>query len=297
MRALAWLAGLALLAASPPCRPDRAAIPGRSVLAQAAAQQLAARPGREHRGRFARPRLGAAAPALADRRREGRHAQAAAQQVLRARARRSWSSMPTATAPGAGAVPDARLRLGRPTSTASSSTARAPSGWPATPTTTARSQVHPRRQVPAAHRQVAARAAAATTPRQLGRPADLEVDEAANELYVADGYGNRRVIVFDAETGAYKRHWGAYGKQAERRQAAGLRSRRAGRTAVRQPGALRDGLARTASSTSATAPTTASRCSRRTAPSSPNGSTTSRHSAPARSGASTSGPTPTRATC
>jgi len=29
---------------------------------------------------------------------------------------------------------------------------------------------------------------------------------------VADGYYNRRVIVFDSETGAYKRHWGAYGK-------------------------------------------------------------------------------------
>lgn len=31
-------------------------------------------------------------------------------------------------------------------------------------------------------------------------------DSAANELYVADGYGNRRVIVFDLSTGAYKRH-------------------------------------------------------------------------------------------
>ena len=30
--------------------------------------------------------------------------------------------------------------------------------------------------------------------------------------YIADGYGNHRVIVFDAATGAYKRHWGAYGK-------------------------------------------------------------------------------------
>jgi hypothetical protein len=30
-------------------------------------------------------------------------------------------------------------------------------------------------------------------------------------LFVADGYLNRRVIVFDAETGAYRRHWGAYG--------------------------------------------------------------------------------------
>ncbi len=49
-------------------------------------------------------------------------------------------------------------------------------------------------------------------PTQLGRPADIAVDAAANEVYVADGYGNHRVIVFDAETGAYKRHWGAYGK-------------------------------------------------------------------------------------
>jgi hypothetical protein len=45
----------------------------------------------------------------------------------------------------------------------------------------------------------------------LGSPADLFVDTTAHELYVADGYRNRRVIVFDSETGAYKRHWGAYG--------------------------------------------------------------------------------------
>jgi sugar lactone lactonase YvrE len=38
------------------------------------------------------------------------------------------------------------------------------------------------------------------------------IDEAANEIYVADGYGNHRVIVFDTETGAFKRMWGAYGK-------------------------------------------------------------------------------------
>jgi hypothetical protein len=47
---------------------------------------------------------------------------------------------------------------------------------------------------------------------RFGRPATAEVDPAANELYVADGYHNRRVIVVDAGTGAYKRHWGAYGK-------------------------------------------------------------------------------------
>jgi DNA-binding beta-propeller fold protein YncE len=48
-------------------------------------------------------------------------------------------------------------------------------------------------------------------PTQLGRPAHMIIDAPANELFVADGYGNRRVIVFDAGTLAYKRHWGAYG--------------------------------------------------------------------------------------
>jgi DNA-binding beta-propeller fold protein YncE len=44
---------------------------------------------------------------------------------------------------------------------------------------------------------------------QLGQPANMIVSK--GELFVADGYGNKRVIVFDAATGAYKRHWGAYG--------------------------------------------------------------------------------------
>ena len=51
--------------------------------------------------------------------------------------------------------------------------------------------------------------------QNLGRPADLVVDAAARELYVADGYGNRRVVVFDADTGEYKRHWGAYGNRPD----------------------------------------------------------------------------------
>ena len=46
----------------------------------------------------------------------------------------------------------------------------------------------------------------------LGRPADIAVDIPSNEVYVADGYANRRIIVFNATTGEYKRHWGAYGK-------------------------------------------------------------------------------------
>ena len=49
----------------------------------------------------------------------------------------------------------------------------------------------------------------------LGRPAEMAVDPGANEVYISDGYLNRRVIVFDADTGDYKRHWGAYGEVPE----------------------------------------------------------------------------------
>jgi len=49
----------------------------------------------------------------------------------------------------------------------------------------------------------------------LRLPAKTLVDPKTNELYVADGYGNRRVIVYDAETGKYKRHWGAYGHKPD----------------------------------------------------------------------------------
>jgi DNA-binding beta-propeller fold protein YncE len=49
----------------------------------------------------------------------------------------------------------------------------------------------------------------------LGGPAGLFVYQKTNELFVADGYFNHRVIVFDADTGAYKRHWGAYGKKPD----------------------------------------------------------------------------------
>ena len=43
------------------------------------------------------------------------------------------------------------------------------------------------------------------------KPTKLWEDREAGEMYVGDGYGNRRVIVLDRATGAYKRHWGAYG--------------------------------------------------------------------------------------
>lgn len=46
----------------------------------------------------------------------------------------------------------------------------------------------------------------------VNRTATMEVNPDTNELYVADGYGNRRLVVFDADTGEYIRHWGAYGE-------------------------------------------------------------------------------------
>jgi hypothetical protein len=47
----------------------------------------------------------------------------------------------------------------------------------------------------------------------LGNPCDMAVNPRTNEVFVADGYVNHRVVVFDADTGTYKRHWGAYGKR------------------------------------------------------------------------------------
>ncbi len=47
----------------------------------------------------------------------------------------------------------------------------------------------------------------------LNQPADTFVHAKTNELFVADGYGNRRIIVFDADTGKFKRMWGAFGNR------------------------------------------------------------------------------------
>jgi DNA-binding beta-propeller fold protein YncE len=59
-------------------------------------------------------------------------------------------------------------------------------------------------------------------PPQLGgnrdtksfhQPTDVFVYKKTNEAFVSDGYGNRRVIVLDADTGAFKRMWGAFGNE------------------------------------------------------------------------------------
>ncbi len=47
------------------------------------------------------------------------------------------------------------------------------------------------------------------------RVAKISIDPRANEAYLADGYGNRRVAVVDMDTGELKRYWGAYGNPPE----------------------------------------------------------------------------------
>jgi len=49
----------------------------------------------------------------------------------------------------------------------------------------------------------------------FGRVAKIFVDPKQNEAYLADGYINKRVAVIDADTGAFKRYWGAYGNKPD----------------------------------------------------------------------------------
>lgn len=54
-----------------------------------------------------------------------------------------------------------------------------------------------------------------TDTLNFGRVAKISIDAAANEAYIADGYGNKRVAVIDASTGEFKRYWGAYGNEPD----------------------------------------------------------------------------------
>jgi hypothetical protein len=45
--------------------------------------------------------------------------------------------------------------------------------------------------------------------------ADIYVHQKTNEVFIADGYVNRRVVVLDADTGKFKRMWGAYGNKPD----------------------------------------------------------------------------------
>ncbi len=52
-----------------------------------------------------------------------------------------------------------------------------------------------------------------STPMMVGTTEEVRVDEAHNEIYVAENYLGGRVLVFDLTTLAFKRGWGAYGKK------------------------------------------------------------------------------------
>ena len=52
-------------------------------------------------------------------------------------------------------------------------------------------------------------------PANFSRVAKIFVDPKENEAYISDGYGNKRVVVLDAETGEFKRYWGAYGNRPD----------------------------------------------------------------------------------
>jgi len=53
------------------------------------------------------------------------------------------------------------------------------------------------------------------TTEHFGRVAKISFDARANEAYLADGYANKRVAVLDADSGEFKRYWGAYGNKPD----------------------------------------------------------------------------------
>ena len=61
----------------------------------------------------------------------------------------------------------------------------------------------------------AGNAADSNSTEHFGQVAEISVDAETNEVYLADGYGNKRIAVIDANTGAFKRYWGAYGNRPE----------------------------------------------------------------------------------
>ena len=130
------------------------------------------------------------------------------------RRRRCSSSIRPATSSGTGAGP-ARATTGRSRTTASSSITRTTSGSAATsaPTRTSSSS----RAAASSSRSSAARGknTGSNDLENFGRVAKIFVDAKTNEAYIADGYGNRRVVVIDADTGKFKRYWGAYGNKPD----------------------------------------------------------------------------------
>jgi DNA-binding beta-propeller fold protein YncE len=59
------------------------------------------------------------------------------------------------------------------------------------------------------------KSAGSNDTENLNEPTKAVVYEKTNEVFISDGYVNRRVIVFDADTGMFKRMWGAYGNKPD----------------------------------------------------------------------------------
>ncbi len=70
-------------------------------------------------------------------------------------------------------------------------------------------------QLLAVYGEVGAEIPASNVTTHFGRVAKISFDAGANEAYLADGYGNKRVAVLDATTGEFKRYWGAYGNRPD----------------------------------------------------------------------------------
>ena len=184
--------------------------------------------------------------------------------VLPRRRRRFSSSTRRATSCRRGAAP-ARAIPGRRRITASRSTTRTTSGSAATAQTDSHilkfthdgkflAQFGAPGQAPNSH---------STT--HFGRVAKISFDTKANEAYVADGYGNKRVAVIDMESGKIKRFWGAYGNKPDDTNLGPYDPDAPLGPAVPHAGALRGADPTTAWCTSATDRTIASRSSARTA--------------------------------
>ena len=61
----------------------------------------------------------------------------------------------------------------------------------------------------------AGKTAGSNDTENFGRVAKIFVDPKANEAYISDGYLNKRVVVIDADSGKFKRYWGAYGNKPD----------------------------------------------------------------------------------
>jgi hypothetical protein len=132
--------------------------------------------------------------------------------------------------------------------------------------------------------------------QNVKQAADTFVHTPTNELFVADGYGNRRIVVFDADTGAFKRMWGAFGNEPLAAASACRCSRSKANTSTRSSSTAiaRRRIAATArrlpAPPSRTIPSSASSMSHRAARRACGCSTARRSSRSTRSGATASRP-------